>query len=294
MATWAVIAHYGPSETTWATVAAILDGESRPERTLVIDNQGGLSDHPDPTVEVLRPGENIGFAAACGLGAARALAAGAGFVWVVNNDARPAVDCLYELERTAAAMPRAGLLSPLIVRGDGAGAWYAGGSVSPRALKVRHAFQPASAEPHDVGFVTGCAWLASAEFIRAAGMPEERLFMYFEDVDWSLRAQALGWRTVLVPAARVVHDVRYSARGRRLFSPFAVYFMTRNRLLLARRWGSPVAAFPLAVDWGLRQVVKSENRSMAAKTALAVAAGLLHGVARRDGPLGSRLAEVLR
>jgi len=37
------------------------------------------------------------------------------------------------------------------------------------------------------------------------GVFDERFFMYFEEVDWFLRARGAGWRTLYVPSARAVH-----------------------------------------------------------------------------------------
>jgi GT2 family glycosyltransferase len=65
--------------------------------------------------------------------------------------------------------------------------------------------------------------------------------MYYEDVDWSLRMADAGWGLAVVPAAVVVHDVPRRG-GRRVFSDGAIYFMTRNRLLVAARRGRRLPA----------------------------------------------------
>ena len=61
--------------------------------------------------------------------------------------------------------------------------------------------------------------------------------MYYEDVDWCLRALASGWQLLVVPGAVVEHDVEF-VQGRRRFSDLAVYYIVRNRLLVAQRWGT--------------------------------------------------------
>lgn len=242
---------------------------------------------------MVRPGSNLGFGGACVLGTQRAPAAGAAWVWFVNNDADPERTCLSELLAAGAADPRAGILSPVIAHRDRPGFWYAGGDLARRTLQVTHRPQPAQGAPHEVPFITGCAWLVRREFVEECGPLDDSLFMYFEDVDWSLRAQAAGWRTMLVPSARAVHDARYE-HGRRTFSPRAIYYMTRNRLLLARRWGSFGMSFAAAVNWGARQFLKCRSVSAAARVALAVSAGLYHGVAGRRGPAPVVLAQMLR
>jgi len=293
MSVWVVVANYGDTRVTRRAVAAILSSTVRPETVLVIDNQGDLPAFSEEGVEVVRPGSNLGFGGACVLGIRRALAGGAGWVWFVNNDAEPERSCLGELLAAGAAEPRAGILSPVIVHSGGTGFWYAGGDLARRSLQVTHRARPARETPHDVSFVTGCAWLVRREFIEECGPLDASLFMYFEDVDWSLRAQAAGWRTLLVPAARVVHDVEF-AHGRRVFSPLAVYFMTRNRLLLARRWGSAPCALGTALSWGSRQVLKCRSVSAAKTCTAAVGVGLWHGLIGQRGPAPETLARRLR
>ena len=288
----AVVAHYSAAATTERTVQALLAGTVRPDEVLVIDNQGDLPAGAFahlPGVRVERPGRNLGFAGAGALGAQRALHAAAEWIWFVNNDARPEPGCLAALLAAGEVLPRAALLSPLIAYGDGGGLWYAGGDVRRADLRVRHRTWPASGVPHVVGFATGCALLARAAFVRAWGPMDGALFMYYEDADWCLRAQDHGWSVVLVPGARVVHDVARPG-GRRRFSPLAVYLMTRNRLLVARRYGMPAAALAGAADWGGRQVVKGVRRGEAGELLLALGAGLADGVRGRRGAPPALLA----
>lgn len=299
MSVWTVIAHYGDAAATTRTVSAILAGDLIPDRVLIVDNQGDLAGSA-PTgsgwadaVEIVTPGHNAGFAGAAALGTRRALAAGADWVWFVNNDARPERDCLSRLVAAGSGVRLAGLITPAIAYADGDGLWYAGGDVDRRSLDVRHWAQPLAGEAHDVGFATGCALLARAAFIKDCGAMDEDLFMYYEDVDWSLRATTGGWRILLVPGALVVHDVA-RRDGRRQFSAPAVYYMTRNRMLVARRFcGSRLRPAVFATWWALKQLLKSRSAAAAAKTALAAAAGLSHGAAGRKGPMPAALGRRL-
>ena len=199
-----------------------------------------------------------------------------------NNDAVATEACLERLLAAAEAAPRAALLGPVIAYSTRPGLWYAGGDVRPRSLSIRHWTAVRDGIPYRTGFVTGCAPLVRAEFILGEGPPDHSLFMYYEDVDWCLRALASGWQLIVVPDAVVEHDVE-SIHGRRRFSDLAVYYMVRNRLLVAERWGSTPAAFAGACSWGGRQALKGRGARPAARTALAVAAGLAHGLAGRRG-----------
>lgn len=282
---WAIVAHYGAAATTAATVASLRRAERPPDAVLVVDNQGGYCG--DDETKVLRMETNVGFAGAAAVGAGEALRSGADWIWFVNNDADVAPDCLSELLAAAAHEPRAGLLSPVITYADDGDVWFAGGTVDERTFTAGHEARPREGRSYETGYVTGCALLARAEAVRRIGLPDVSLFMYLEDVEWSLRAKAAGWRVLVVPAALVRHAVP-RRDGRRVFSPHAVYYIARNRLLLAARRGTLPRALLPAAAWGLRQVAKSRGVGEVVRVAGALACGLAHGLAGHRGrmPLG--------
>ena len=214
MSVWAVVPHYGPPGPTLDLLEVLAAATVVPDGIVVVDNQGGLELDEDERVAVLRPGFNTGYGMAVERAADAALSGGADWLWVLNNDARPAADCLERLLEAGAADPRAGILSPLIRYRSGGDVWYAGGSVSPRTLDVRHLHEAQGAAPYATGFVTGCAPLLRAALVRELAPLDDGLFMYYEDVDWSLRALDGGWRLLVVPGAALVHDV-HRERGRR-------------------------------------------------------------------------------
>ena len=106
MSVWAVIAHYGDTAVTARAVESLQAGRSAPDSILIVDNGGELPDMPG--VEVMRPGRNIGFAAAVRAGSLRAAAAGADWVWVFNNDAVATEACLEQLLAAAEASSQGG------------------------------------------------------------------------------------------------------------------------------------------------------------------------------------------
>ena len=142
-------------------------------------------------MEVMRPGRNIGFAAAVRAGSLRAAAAGADWVWVFNNDALATEACLERLLAAAEAAPRAALLSPVI------------SFPGERRLVRRRRGEPAQSERPPLGPRSGAkplirpgsspaAPLGARAVHPRAGPPDASLFLYYEDVDWCLRAAASG------------------------------------------------------------------------------------------------------
>jgi GT2 family glycosyltransferase len=57
----------------------------------------------------------------------------------------------------------------------------------------------------DVGWVSGACLLARRPDAEAAGLLDERFFMYGEDVDFCAAVRARGRRVLFVPDAQIVH-----------------------------------------------------------------------------------------
>jgi GT2 family glycosyltransferase len=277
---WAIVVHYGDPATTAATVASLRGAERAPDVVLVVDNQGDF--RGDDETRVVRMETNVGFAGAAAVGAGEALRADADWLWFVNTDADVAPGCLTELLAAAATDPRAALLSPVITYADDGSVWFAGGAVDERSFAATHEARVREGPAYETEYATGCALLARVESVRRIGLPDASLFLYLEDVEWSLRARASGERVIVVPAARVRHAVA-RRDGRRVFAPRAVYYIVRNRLVLAGRAGTVPRALPPTAAWGLRQLAKARGASEAARLACALACGLTHGLARRSG-----------
>ena len=85
----------------------------------------------------------------------------------------------------------------------------------------------------DVDRATGAAMAVSRDAIAAAGLLDEQLFAYAEDVDWCLRIRAAGFAVVFVPEAKVWHVGSASTGG--LGSPTSLYYDTRNVLAVVER-----------------------------------------------------------
>lgn len=70
------------------------------------------------------------------------------------------------------------------------------------------------------------------EAVEKAGPMPEEYFLYYEELDWSERIREAGYRIVYDPRTTVFHK-ESATTGRQ--SPLRSYYLTRNRLLFARR-----------------------------------------------------------
>jgi GT2 family glycosyltransferase len=263
--------------------------------TIVVDN--GSTDGSDgeierrfPAVELIRAGENLGFAGGNNVGIRAALERGADWVLLINNDAIAGEGLAGALARAAAARPDAGLLACKIYL-EGDVLQYAGASFnaalgySGRLEGYGRRDDGRWEELRDVGRADGAAMAASRAAIERVGLLDEELFAYVEDVDWSLRMRAAGFAVVFVPDAKVWHAGSASTGG--VASTTNLYYATRNTLVVAERH-RPLPRGLRALRRGL--VVGSHLARAALHPARGAAAGAVLAGWRdfRRGALGRR------
>jgi len=90
-------------------------------------------------------------------------------------------------------------------------------------------------EAEDVFAWCGAAVLLRRTYLDDVGLFDERLFLYYEDVELSWRGHEHGWRYRYVPASAVRH---VHAATSREGSALKDHYNERNRLLVLRRHGT--------------------------------------------------------
>ena len=232
----AVVLSYNGREDTLAALASL-----RGIDAVVVDN-GSSDGSADavaerfPEVELVRAGVNLGFAAGNNVGIRRALERGADWVLLLNNDAEVEPGLVDALAAAAVARPDAGVLACKVLFADSDRLWYAGARFHPYLGRSRHAGfgkPDGPGELGETGRATGAAMAVSRAAIEAAGLLDEELFLYAEDLEWCLRIREAGFAVVYVPGARVRHRVSAAAGG--AGSPTTLYYETRNMLAVVER-----------------------------------------------------------
>jgi GT2 family glycosyltransferase len=99
-------------------------------------------------------------------------------------------------------------------------------------------------QPADVFAWCGAAALLSSAYLRDIGRFDERLFLYYEDLELSWRGRERGWRYRYVPES-VVHHVHSATVGEG--SSLARYQNERNRLLVLARHATAATTTSAAV-----------------------------------------------
>ena len=88
---------------------------------------------------------------------------------------------------------------------------------------------------YEIPYLHGAAMMIKRETIKKAGLMPEIYFLYYEELDWSVRIKEAGYKLYYEPRCTVFHKESQST-GKK--SPLYYYYYTRNRLLFAYRNGN--------------------------------------------------------
>jgi GT2 family glycosyltransferase len=243
-AVWAfVVLNWNGREDTLRCLAA-LRAVPEPHRVYVADNASAdgsipaiAAAHPEATIVALDA--NLGFGGGNNRALTRALEDGADWVVLVNNDAEAEPGVLAALRAQACAHPDAGVLAGKLLFDDGRVQW-AGQRVGLRSGysgRPRGYGRPDAARwsvPGETDRAVGALMGVSRAAIERAGLLDEELFAYVEDVDWSLRIRAAGFACRFVPDARAVHALSASTGGDGA-STHTLYYGARNTVVVCER-----------------------------------------------------------
>ncbi|HEX8203771.1 MAG TPA: glycosyltransferase family 2 protein [Isosphaeraceae bacterium] len=195
----------------------------------------GAQEHDTPLI-LIQTGENRGFSGGCNVGIAEALARGADYVFLLNNDAVAETATFRHLlavaRQSGAAIVGARLQQEFPDAGHMWPALLFGGGAVRRGAGDDEAFWATN-------LANGCAMLIRrdllvARFAECGYYLDPDYFMYLETEDLALYAGARGYGCVIARDAVVHHAIAQSSGGK--FNPRSFYYFTRNRILLANRW----------------------------------------------------------
>ncbi|GAC1641642.1 MAG: glycosyltransferase family 2 protein [Chloroflexota bacterium] len=221
---------------------ARLDRLTYPRREVVVVDNGSTDGSEDrirsavPEVRLIQTGANLGFAGGNNAGIRYALAQGAEFVWLLNNDTEVPENCLTALVDAMQREPRMGILSPTVFHME---------TGRPEPLNV---FPPGVRRPTVRGADAGADVVTAgielldtapgaAMLVRRAVLEElvgldESYFHFFEDTDFCWRAWRAGWLVGRASSATLLHRYGTSTNAAR---PLVLYYMLRNILLFSAR-----------------------------------------------------------
>jgi len=217
---------------------------------IVLDN--GSEDETVPVVKKMYPwvtlrenGANLGFCKGNNVGLRYVLERGFDYVLLLNSDTKVLPNLLRELVGVMEADPTIAIAGAKnLLMENPAYTWGKYGRVTwgPMLVKTEGRFQPdwqLQEPPRDVDWVIANGCMIRRDALQKVGLFDEDFWQCNEDVDWSYRARAAGYRVVYVDRAAIMHKGGSSAElGHKHVFSYG-YFIGRNASTFARKHGTP-------------------------------------------------------
>jgi len=297
----AVVVTYYPSietlerllQATRPQVEAVVIVDNTPSQASSVFDTRPYGDSIDSVVIILNR-HNTGLAAAQNQGIRWAAAGSFTHVLILDQDSVPDEDCVQRLCEAERRLQQRGIAVGAVgprVQDRRTGRAYSFKHFTFTGIRHRHCATEADLIATD--FVIASGSLIALEALHAIGPMDEGLFIDRIDIDWCLRAAALGFGVYGVCAARLQHEP--GERSRRVWigrwreaavhSPERTYYMIRNSILLYRKAYVPLRWIVGDVVWlvGILAVSCVVAPARARRLALAWM-GLLDGLRRVQGP----------
>jgi len=174
------------------------------------------------------------------------------YVMFIDDDNIVDSACIRELVKALNVEALAMVASPVVYyKSQPNRIWFAGGWFAPVSGIYVAAFRGASSRLPSRPFYTGTfhdAFMVRRELFERVGYFDEVNFpMYLGEADLAARLRKEGYRTLVVPASKVWHNITPLEgtsgllRGIHITEPVRAYFVGRNRLLYMRRHSNPLA-----------------------------------------------------
>lgn len=218
----------------------------RPDLVLVVDNASTdhtrevLAAHGDLPLETMHLAENTGGAGGFHRGLEQAHARGFDRIWLMDDDVVPVANCLAVMlaEDEACLMAvredlegrlvekaaiRFDLRNPLALR--------------PKTASVESTYLSRTAMPElvEIENVAFEGFLVRREVIDAIGLPDPSFFIFYDDVDFALRARRAGFRIWAVRDAVLVRQLHFDQQH--ALDTWKGYYMYRNLFAVHFRYG---------------------------------------------------------
>lgn len=212
-------------------------------RLFIVDNVKTPQDSDDIAAyarrarcHVVSPGTNGGFGAGINAGVKAAVAMGAKSLVFANPDVCASAETMEELAALVERNPQE-IVAPVLTRPDGS-VWFDGASLHRVSGRASH-----QVVPGQMAWLTMALMGCSVQAWKAVGGVDEDYFMYWEDVDFSVRASRAGFGLQVVTGLSAVHDVGATEIEEvRRKSPSYIYHQCRNRMVFAHKLMGPASA----------------------------------------------------
>ena len=191
-------------------------------------------------LEVIAQEENIGFAAACNIGAELGFERGARYIYLLNPDATVTTDTIQALLREAESRDGPTAMGSVISYEQDDRYQFVGSHEDevtghPRWIDPVHGLDVLRQSSYSTDYIMGAALLFDSTAYQEVGPLPEKYFLYYEETAWCYSARRAGIDCRMVSGSLVYH--KGSATVGKPEGPLQTYFCTRNELLFLKSFG---------------------------------------------------------
>lgn len=189
-----------------------------------------------PTAKIIRNTKNLGFSGGNNVGIK---AASGDYLFIVNNDTEFTAGLIESLLSVFEKNPDVGIACPKLRY------YFNKGIIEYAGYKPVNIFtgrnQMIGSGEKDNGqynklnktyYAHGGAMMVSKKAVDKVGLMPEQFFLYYEELDWSVRFRKNGYSIYFQPEALIYHKESMTT-GKA--SPLKTFYLTRNRILFMRR-----------------------------------------------------------
>mgnify|MGYP000129694605 CR=1 FL=1 len=213
--------------------------KKKPIKIIIIDNHSSdqtlsiIEKNPHPEILLIKNQQNFGFAKAVNQGIKIAQRKfNPDYFFLLNPDAFLVKDTLEIMLEKAKNKPEVGIVAPKIIDPKTRKILFLGGKINWLKMKTFHFKKNPSIYFSFQNFLStlylsGCALLIKKKLIEKTGLLNERFFLYYEDADFSLRAQRKGFQLSVASEAVCYHQESSSSNN----NDVKIYYLVKSGLI---------------------------------------------------------------
>jgi rhamnopyranosyl-N-acetylglucosaminyl-diphospho-decaprenol beta-1,3/1,4-galactofuranosyltransferase len=253
-----IVVTFNRADLLGRTLDGLAAQSRQPDAVIVVDNastdhtRAVLDAHRGLGLQRLHLDSNTGGAGGFRAGVDAAYQQGFDRIWLMDDDVVPAPDCLAVLMATDEACvmavredTRGHLVEKAATDFDLRRPW----SVRPKRASVETAYGDRRGMPERVEIQVAAfeGFLVRRQVIENVGLPDDSFFIFYDDVDLSLRARRAGYRIWAVRDAVLVRQLDFDQQH--ALGTWKGYYMYRNLFAVHFRYGANplVRAKPYAI-----------------------------------------------
>lgn len=235
-----ILLHYGDIQDTKQCIQSLEKNVKSFRSIVVVNNDPHIDIHKQLEKKTSRTyinsGKNVGFAAGVNIGIKFALDQGAEYIVLVNNDTVVSSDFITPTLAVFEKNEKVGIAAPLIQFEKNNTTYFDfGGNIQKYTGKTYHTNTQKilKKQPFQAAYVSGCCMIIRREVFEEVGLFDPKFFLYYEDVDFCLRARECGFQIYVVPSARITHSLSKTVGES---SEVAVYNLVKSANIFGKKY----------------------------------------------------------